>query len=98
MLLEAFKARTDTGYVIVPRIVTHTGYISYDFTGMAPAEIGVWKIAVTIPQVRRARPETADEYLSVLQSLGIRAALAGTDASHAIRAEYHATPLSRRLK
>lgn len=98
MLLESFKANVDDGYVIVPGIVPHSGYISYDFKGMTPDEINAWKFAVTIPQVRRARPATAEDYLSVLQGLGVRAALAGTDASHAIREEYNVKPLSRRMK
>lgn len=98
MLLESFKANVDGGYVIVPGIVPHMGYISYDFNGMTPDEISAWKFAVTIPQVRRAHPVTAEDYLSVLQGLGVRAALAGTAASHAIRAEYDAKPLSRRMK
>lgn len=98
MLLESFKANVDDGYVIVPGIVPHTGYISYDFKGMTRDEINAWKFAITIPQVRKAHPVTRKGYLDVLQELGIRAALAGSDACRAIRAEYHSTPLSRRLK
>lgn len=98
MLLESFMANVDEGYVIVPRLVARTGYITYDFRGMTPAEIGAWKIAITIPQVRRAHPDTAAGYLSILQSLGIRSALSRTAASLGIRAEYNSKPLSRRLK
>lgn len=98
MLLESFKAGSDSGYVIVPAIVEHPGYISYDYSGMAPAEVSAWKNAVTIPEVRRMRPLTAEDYLKALQSLGIRCALAGTEACRVLRMEYHAQPLSRRIK
>lgn len=98
MLLEAFKANTDAGYVIVPVIVPHNGYISYNFTGMTASEVRAWQIACALPQVRRAHPATADGYLSLIQNLGIRAALSGSDAAHALRAEYHSKPLSRRIK
>ena len=99
MLLEAFIANSDTGYVIVPRMKKNpSGFIVYDFTGMTPDEVEAWKLVITIPQVLRAHPLTSEEYLSAIQNLGMRSALAGTEASHAVRAEYNATPLSRRLK
>ena len=98
MLLESFKANTDAGYVLVPYVISHHGYLSYNFAGMTPAEIEVWKLAVTIPQVRKAHPETSADYLRILQNLGIRAVLAAADSCPAIRAEYHSKPLSRRMK
>ena len=98
MLLESFKASSDAGYVIVPRTESHTGYISYNYTGMMPAEVSAWKNAITIPEVRRAHPTTGEDYIRVLQQLGIRCALAGTEACHVLRAEYHSTPLYRRIK
>lgn len=98
MLLEALKARSDNGYVIVPGVVSHTGYISYDYSGLTPAEVSVWKEVITIPEVRKMKPFTSKDYLKVLQSLGIRCALAGTEACHVLRAEYHHNPLSRRTK
>ena len=39
MLLEAFIANSDTGYVIVPRMKKNpSGFIVYDFTGMTPGK------------------------------------------------------------
>lgn len=98
MLLESFKASSDAGYVIVPGIESHTGYISYNYAGMTPAEASAWKNVITIPEVRRARPTTGEDYIRVLQQLGIRCAKAGTEACHVLRAEYHSTPLYRRTK
>lgn len=98
MLLESFKAGSDSGYLIVPKIVEHTGYISYSFSGMSSAEVAAWQKAVTIPEVRRLKPLTAEDYLKALQTLGIRCALSGTEACRILRAEYHSQPLSRRTK
>ena len=98
MLLESFKAGSDAGYVLIPRMVPRTGYIAYNYAGMAPDEIQAWKNVVTVPEVKRARPATEESYMKVLQALGIRCAVAGTESSHALRAEFNAIPLHRRLK
>jgi hypothetical protein len=98
MLLETFKAVSDSGYVIIPVIVVHVGYISYDYSGMEPAEVSAWKDVITIPEVRRMRSFTADDYQKTLQSLGIRCALVGTVGCRVLRAKYHSQPLSRRIK
>lgn len=98
MLLESLKANSSSGYIIVPRMIPHEGYISYNYAGMTQGEISAWKEALTVPEVRRARPTTGEGYMHVLQRLGLRCALAGTDAALALRDEYNSTPLFRRLK
>lgn len=98
MLLASFKANSDSGYVIIPRIASHTGYISYNYAGMTPAEVSAWKNAITVPEVRRSHPRNAEDYQKVLQGLGIRCTMAGTEACRILRAEYHSTPFHRRTK
>lgn len=98
MLLESLKANSSSGYIIVPRIIPHEGYISYNYAGMTPAEISAWKEVLTVPEVRRSHPTTGEGYMCALQRLGLRCALAGTGAALDLRAEYNSTPLFRRLK
>lgn len=98
MLLESFKASSDAGYVIIPRIVSYPGYIAYNYAGMPHSEISAWKQALSIPEVRHAAPNTEEGYLKILQGLGIRCAIYGTDACRALRKEYNSTPLYRRIK
>lgn len=96
MLLEAFCAVAR--YVIVPGMRQTACYATYDFSGMSADEVGTWKLAITVPQIRKAHATTPAEYLAALQDLGIRAALSGTDASAALRIEYNSKPMLRRLK
>lgn len=96
MLLEAFCATAQ--YVIVPRMKSNTCYATYDFLGMSAEEVGAWKLAITIPQVRKAHAITPEAYLDTLQGLGIRAAISGTDACYALREEYNLKPTLRRMK
>ena len=98
MLLESFKANSDAGYIIIPRMVSHSGYIAYKYAGMSVAEVAAWKQAISIPEVRHAAPTTEEGYLRILQSLGIRCAIHRTDACRALRREYNSTPLYRRIK
>jgi len=98
MLLESLKANSSSGYIIVPRMIPHKGYLAYNYAGMTREEISAWKEVLTVPEVRRAHPTTGEEYVRVLQRLGLRCALAGTGAAPALRAEYNSTPLFRRLK
>lgn len=96
MLLETFKASRDSEYVIIPKFVPYPGYISYDYSGMTPFEASAWKNVITVPEVRRAHPNNAEDYQKVLSGLGIRCALAGTEAHRILRSEYHSTPFYRR--
>lgn len=96
MLLETFKASRDSEYVIIPGFVPYAGYISYDYSGMIPSEVSTWKNTITVLEVRRAHPNNAEDYKKVLQELGIRCALAGTEACRIMRAKYHSTPFYRR--
>lgn len=98
MLLESFKAGSDAGYVIIPGMSERIGYVQYNYAGMTAREVSAWKHAITIPEVRRSHPETPDAYIKVLQGLGIRCAVAGTEACTALRQEYNAIPLHRREK
>ena len=98
MLLESFKASSDGGYVIIPLMVAHDGYISYKYGGMMQAKVSAWKQAITIPEVRHAAPTTSEGYLKILQALGIRCAIHRTDACTALRKEYKSIPLHRRIK
>lgn len=98
MLLESLKANSSSGYIIVPRMIPHEGYLTYNYAGMTREEISAWKEALTVPEVRRAHPMTGEGYVRVLQGLGLRCALAGTGVALALRAEYNSTPLFRRLK
>lgn len=98
MLLESFKANSDSGYVIIPAMSARIGYLQYDYMDMTPEEVEAWKYAITIPEVRRSHSVTATAYMKVLQGLGIRCAHAGTDACRVLRAEHNATPLCRREK
>ena len=98
MLLESLKANSSSGYIIVPRMIPHEGYISYNYAGMTREEISAWKEALTVPEVRRAHPTTGEGYVRILQGLGLRCALAGTGVALALRAEYNSIPLFRRLK
>ena len=98
MLLESLRANSSSGYIIVPRMIPHKGYISDNYAGMTREEIAAWKEAITVPEVRRAHPTTGEGYMRVLQGLGIRCALSGTGEDLALRAEYNSIPLHRRLK
>jgi hypothetical protein len=98
MLLESLKANSSSGYIVVPRMIPHEGYITYNYAGMTREEISAWKETLTVPEVRRASPTTGEGYIRVLQGLGLRCALAGTGAALALRAEYNSIPLFRRLK
>ena len=98
MLLESFKANSDSGYVIVPIIKEHSGYLAFIYKGMCAAEIAAWKSIITVPEVRAAHAHTEEDYLKVIQALGIRSAISGTDACRILRQEYHSTPLYRRLR
>lgn len=89
MLLETFKITLgEDGYVAVPPFIPHSGYISYDLSQMTKPEIGMWRDASSIGQFRKAHPVTAAEAVSTLRSLGIRAELAGSEASLSLRYEY----------
>lgn len=96
MLFEAFCAVAR--YVIVPGMRQNACYATYDFSGMTRAEIDVWRLATTVPRIRKAHAATPAAYLAALQDLGIRAALSGTDACVALRIEYNSKPMLRRLK
>lgn len=96
MQLETFCI--NSRYTIIPRMALNPCYITYDYSGMTRAEINTWKDVIAIAQVRRAKASTPEEYLEALQNLGIRAALVGTAACDALRVEYNASPMLRRMK